>query len=246
MRTMNKIVIKTKKAPPKTYYYAWGCRKIAEKRWGNLKVADSFLYLYRRFGTPCADTNDEYKISYEYNFLYKGLYFIVCATTPEYVYLDCYMPKKYFVLQRNRYRKDVRLIFERAAKDSILTYPWASYNDVMDSLTKKQQEHAMKMFTNELVTVIGEENNKFMEGVTDDSPEEDKKKVYDLYVQLWKHLADKFWKWARNDESIETLFNGDLDLRYLPEVKIIIEQFCKEMLKTKSIRDCDINIKGWQ
>lgn len=242
---MNNRIIKTNKRLPKSFSRVWGARDMAEKIWGELKVADSFLYLFRRFGTPCADTNDEYKISYEYKFWYMGLFFFVSGTTPEFVYLDCYMPKKYFILQRGRYRKDVRQIFDRAAKDGVLTYPWASYNDVMDSLTKKQQLLAQKMFEEEFVNVLGEENNRFVGSITETSSKEDKKKAYELHEQLWKHLAEKFWKWAGEDKTIKATF-GRPDLHYLPEVEKIVKDFCKEMLKTEPIRDCDINIRGWQ
>ncbi len=62
---MNNKIIKTKKHCPKTFKRAFGVREIAQGIWGELKVSDSFLYLYRRFGTPSYDTNDEYKIAYE-------------------------------------------------------------------------------------------------------------------------------------------------------------------------------------
>lgn len=135
----NNEIIKTKALKCfNKWHHALAAREVAKKIWGDLKVAESFLYLYSRFGTPTYDTNDEYKISYEYNFKYKGLCFSLCGTTPDFVYLDCYMPNKYFLLQRVRYRKDVRELFDRAVKDSILVYPWASNDDLMPSLTKHQ------------------------------------------------------------------------------------------------------------
>ena len=136
----------------------------------------------------------------------------MCGTTPEFVYLDCYMPNKYFLLQRARYRKEVRELFDRAAKDGILLYPWASPEDVMPSLTKQQQKKAMKMFLEELVN----------------------------------HLGEKFWKWAGDDKTIYRMFKGEPDLHYLPEVEKIVKDFCRQMLKTMPIRDCDINIQGWK
>lgn len=242
----NKIIkTKTSKYSSK-WHRAWGAREIAQKMWGDLKVADSFLYLYRKFGAPCADTNDEYKISYEYSFWYKGLYFILCGTTPEFVYLDCYMPNKYFHLQRARYRKEVRELFDRATKEDILVYPWASPDDVIPSLTKRQQKVAMKIFLEELESSLGEENSKFIRGVTEESSEEDKEKSFELHQILWIYLAEKFWKWAGNDETIYRMFKGEPDLHYLPEVEKIVKDFCRQMLKTMPIRDCDINIQGWK
>jgi len=243
---MNNKIIKTKKRIPKTFTRVWGAQEIAEKMWGQLKVADSFLFLYRSFGSPCADTNDEYKISYEYTFRYRGFYFVLCSTTPDFVYMDCFVPQKYFRIERNRYREDVRKIFDRAANDGILTYPWASNTDVMKSLTKQQQKQAMKMFLEEMIIFLGEENSKFMEGITQECPEEDKKRCLELHKKLWEYLADKFWKWAENDDTAKALFRNEPDLHYLPEVEKIIKQFCKQMLKTKPIRDCDINIQGCQ
>lgn len=244
---MRTEIIKTKALKnEKKWHPAYAARDIAKKIWGDLKVADSFLYLYQRFGCPTFDTNDEYKISYDYRFMYKGLYFCVTGTTPDFVYLDCYYPNKYFLLQRRRYRKDVRAIFEAAAKDGVLTYPWASYDDVMDSLTKSQQKQATKMFLEEVVTCLGEDNSHFLDGLTEESSEEDKKKGYELHVRLWKYLADKFWKWVDDNESIKGMFLGKPDFRYLPEIEQIVTDFCNEMLQTKPIRDCDINIQGWK
>lgn len=239
-------VQKIKSYRQKAFHKAWGAREIAEGVLGDLKVADSFLYLYQRFGKPNLDSNDEYKISYEYKLKYQELVFTICATTPELVYVDCFMPGKFFRLQRNRYRKEVRKIFDRAAKDGILTYPWSCNSDVMPSLTKKQQEQAMKMFMEELNGCLGEENKKFLDKVSGGSSEEDKKKAYTLHEKLWKHLFEKFRKWAGDDKTIHATFWSQPDLRYLPEVEKIVRGFCNELLQTLPIRDCDINIKGWQ
>lgn len=243
----NNEIIKTKALKCfNKWHHALAAREVAKKIWGDLKVAESFLYLYSRFGTPTYDTNDEYKISYEYNFKYKGLCFSLCGTTPDFVYLDCYMPNKYFLLQRARYRKDVRELFDRAVKDSILVYPWASNDDVMPSLTKHQQKLAMKIFLEELVGYLGGENSRFMENVTEESSQEDKKRAFELHQKLWNYLAEKFWKWAEGDKKIYRMFKGSPDLHYLPEVEIIVKDFCRQMLHPMPIRDCNINIRGWQ
>lgn len=244
---MKTEIIKTKAVKnEKNWHPAYAARDIAKKIWGDLKVADSFLYLYRRFGCPTFDTNDEYKISYDYRFIYKGLYFCVTGTTPDFVYLDCYYPSKYFLLQRNRYRKDVRAIFEAAAKEGILVYPWAAYEDIMPSLTKQQQKKFRTMFMDELTGYLGEDNSKFMGSINKESSKEDKDKSITLHEKLWEYLADKFWKWVGDNESVKGMFKGNPDFRYLPEVEKIVTEFCNEMLQTKPIRDCDINIQGWK
>lgn len=160
---MNNKIIKTKARCPKSFCQTWGVREIAQKIWGDLKVADSFLYLYRRFGAACLDTNDEYKISYEYAFWYKGLYFTICASTPDFVYLDCYYPKKYFLLQRSRYRKKVRSIFDRAVADGVLCWPWAcGYSQIDNSLTKAQLKVYNAKFDEEARTFFNEEDYNWL------------------------------------------------------------------------------------
>lgn len=243
---MNNKIIKTKKRCPKTFERAFGVREIAQGIWGDLKVADSFLYLYRKFGTPCYDTKDEYKISYEYTFLYKGLYFVISGTTPDFVYLDCFLPKKYFGLQQSRYRKDVRSVFDKALKENVLCYPWAcGFSQISDSLTKSQLKFYDAKFDEEAQGFFNEEdyswlNSKQQKVLSDD----DVVKWMNMMDEFYKHLHGKFKKWAGNDKTINTLFWSNPDLHYLPEVEQIVKDFCNELLKMKPIRDCNINIRG--
>ena len=245
---MNDKIIKTKAHCPKTFSRAFSGREIAEKIWGSLKVADSFLYLYRRFGTPCFDTRDEYKIAYEYNFWYKGLYFIVAGSTPEFVYLDCYYPNKYFVLQRGRYRKDVRSVFEKTLKDNVLCWPWAcGFLQISDSLTKAQLKAYNAKFDEEAHGFFSEEDYNWLDSRQHEKLEgEDAVRCINLMEGLYGHLQGKFKKWAGNDKLIKGMFWTDPDLHYLPEVEKIIKSFCKELLKTELIRNSNINIQGWK
>lgn len=245
-------IIKTK-ACLKTdkWHRAFGAREMAQKIWGDLKVSDSFLYLYRCFGCPSYDTKDEYKITYDYRFWYKGLYFSICGTTPDFVYLDCYFPNKYFLLQRKRYREDVRQVFERAYKDGILCYPWnCGYSQILESLTKEQQKRYNIKFDEEAKAVFSEEEYAWLDQLDskleEEITEEESKRIYELGKVIWQHLFDKFKRWVGRDKKIKNLFWSHPDLRYLPEVEQIVKDFCYEMLKPMPIRDCDITIKGWQ
>ena len=248
---MNNKIIKTRARCPKTFEMAFGVHEIAKEIWGELKVADSFLYLYRRFGTPCLDTNDEYKIAYEYWFWYKDLYFELHGHTPEFVYLDAYFPKKYLHLQVKRYRADVRAEFERAYKDGVLCYPWNSgYSQISDSLTKLQHKRYSEKFDLEARGFFNETDYKWLCDYCDkkeeDLLEEEEKRAMELMEPFYAHLFTKFKTWAGEDKAIRHLFWTQPDLRYLPEVEQIIKDFCKEMLEYEPIRDCDINIKGWR
>lgn len=232
----------------RNFHRAFGARDIAQKIWGELKVSDSFLYLYRRFGSPTFDTNDEYKISYDYRFFYKGLYFSICGTTPDFVYLDCFFPRKYSELQRNRYRKDVREVFEKALKNNILCWPWAcGYSQIADSLTKNQLKAYNAKFDKEAHLYFSEEDYNWLDSKQQEKLDgEDAERCMNLMDGFYKHLQKIFKKWAGNNKKIKNLFWAHPDLRYLPEVEKIIKNFCKEMLKPMAIRDCNINIKGWR
>lgn len=245
---MNNKINKTKARCPKSFCKTWGVRGIAQKIWGDLKVADSFLYLYRRFGTPCLDTNDEYKISYEYAFWYKGLYFTICGSTPDFVYLNCYYPKKYFLLQRSRYRKEVRSIFEKAAADNVLCWPWAcGWSQIDNSLTKAQLKVYDAKFDEEVRIYFSEEDYNWLNARQHiELSGEEAEKCMVLMNDLYKHLQGNFKEWAGNDKAIKDLFWTDPDLRFLPEVETIVREFCKKMLECEPIRDCNINIRGWQ
>lgn len=248
---MNDKIIKTKARCPKSFEKAFSVREIAEGIWGSLKVADSFLYLYRRFGTPCLDTNDEYKISYEYNFWYKGLYFVLHAHTPEFVYLDAYFPKKYLRLQIQRYHADVRMVFERAYKNGVLCYPWnCGFSQIGTSLTKQQHKRYSDIFDKEAMVFFSKEDYKWLcdycDKKEDELTKEENKKASDLMEPFYTSLFTKFKAWAGDDKEIRQLFWTHPDLRYLPEVEKIVKEFCKELLKTEPIRDCDINIQGWK
>lgn len=243
-------IIKTKKRIPKSFQYAWGCREIAEKIWGDLKIADSFLYLYRRFGTPCADTGDEYKISYEYQFWYKGLFFVIGATTPEFVLLDCFFPKKYHHLQKERYDREVRSVFEAAYKDDVLCYPWSSgFFGIDQVLTKGQKKRYAQKFDRETRDFFDKETYDWLAMVSknhDVISDEGMDRFLVLMNGFRKHLQNKFKRWAEGNSAINTLFYSVPDLRDLPEIKEIIEEFCRRMLETEPVRDCNINIRGWQ
>ena len=248
---MKEKIIKTKKHCPKTFERAFGAREIAKEIWGELKVSDSFLYLYRRFGTPCLYTNDEYKIAYEYNFWYKGLYFMLHGHTPEFVYLDAYFPKKYLRLQIQRYHADVRPVFERAYKDGVLCYPWnCGFSQIGTSLTKEQHKRYSDMFDKEAMAFFSKEDYKWLCDYCDRKEEdvtpEENKKASDLMEPFYSSLFTKFKAWAGDDKEIRHLFWTHPDLRYLPEVEKIVKEFCKELLKYEPIRDCDINIRGWK
>lgn len=245
---MNNKIVKTKKRCPKTFVSAFGVREIAQSVWGDLKVADSFLYLYRKFGVPCYNTNDEYKISYEYTFLYKGLYFVICGTTPNFVYLNCSMPKKYFKLQRSRYRKDVRSVFEKALKDNVLCWPWAcGFSQISDSLTKNQLKAYNSKFDEEAQGYFSEEDYNWLSSIKKEVLSgKDAERCRGLMDGFYRQIQGKFKKWAGNNKAIKTLFWSHPDLRYLPEVEQIVKDFCNEMLKVEPIRDCDINIQGWK
>lgn len=226
----------------KGFTEAWGARKIAEQVLGQLTVADSFHYLYHCFGKPTSGTEDEYKISYEYVLRYKGCMFLICGTTPEFVYIDCYMPKRYQRIQYRRYVDEVRKIFTQALESDVLLYPY--YHFKTDVLTKYQQKKWDVLFDKKAREYFDAETYAMLDNVDWPSlSDERRKELYDKYMKSFeKHLLDKFWEWGNNGMK-EVL--GVPSLHFLPEIEQIVGEFCELLLAPYLIRDCSINIQGW-
>lgn len=226
----------------KGFTEAWGARKIAEQVLGRLTVADSFHYLYHRFGKPTSGTEDEYKISYEYVLRYKGCLFLICGTTPEFVYIDCYMPKRYQRIQYRRYVDEVRKIFTQALESDVLLYPY--YHFKTDVLTKYQQKKWDVLFDKKAREYFDAETYAMLDNLDWPSlSDERRKELYDKYMKSFeKHLLDKFWEWGNN--GMEEVF-GVPSLHFLPEIEQIVGEFCELLLAPYLIRDCSIDIQGW-
>lgn len=247
--TENKI-IKTKATKlVKDYVQVFGTREIAKEVWGSLKVADSFLYLYRRFGKPTYDTNDEYKIAFDYRFLYRGLYFSIFGTTPEHVYLDCFIPKKYERLLTQRIEANMIDTIDRAAKDGILMYPNRFF--FSDDVPPGRRDAWNFMLDNEAKGYYDAETYERLDNATNNwasTPEEERNECERIMEPFWKHLYDKYRAWADNDPKEKALlesYRKRREICYIPEVEEIIRDFCQQMLEPMPIRDCDIDIRGW-
>lgn len=243
-----RVIIKLKKHFPKNYSMIHGSRELAEKILGKLKVADSFLYLYQRFGKPNRDNNDEYKISYEYFLKYGEMIFNICATTPEYVYVDCYVPKswrKYLISERYNWR--CKEIFTKAFVEKVLFFPY-SMHPTTNMLNKRQLTRWNLLFDEEARLYFDKETYKIVDEFDwENTTKEEKNKMWKNYLTpFFEHLQKKFMKWAEKDPAIYELFYSSDELRFIPEKAEIVREFCEELLKTIPIRDCDINIRGWQ
>lgn len=245
------VIVKTSRIlDEKNWAPAMGVRDIAKEKLGDLKISESFLYLYLRFGAPTYDTKDEYKISYDYLLKYKGLVFSICGTTPEFVYLDCYIPRKYYLLNEKRFNNDVRHVFEKAYKEDVLCYPWAcSFSQIRDCLSEKQQRRYDERLLAEVENMLSEKEREYLNSFDGKKKAEvsieDQYRISNMLQPVWQRLSDNFREWAREDDGIKSLFYTRPGLRYLPEVKEILEEFCNELLKPVHVRDCDINIQGW-
>ena len=237
-------IIKTKPRNPKSIQAIEGAREIAKEIFGDLKVADSFLYLYRRFGKPSYDTKDEYKISYSYLFRYKGLYFDIFGTTPDDVYVDCFIPNKLAREGWKRFRAKEKPIVEKALAEGVLYFPTCYYDatGLEKNLHKKWSElddrKFEEMFGKEVLQKLNEK--PFSELAKDVQLEYAQK-----YIRPFcKKMSDHFYEWAKTNAP--ELYQRNILLQNLPEVRETIISFCKKMLETETIRDCEINIKGWQ
>ena len=129
-----------------------------------------------------------------------------------------------------------------------LCWPWATgFSQIADSLTKTQLKAYNAKFDEEARGFFREEDYNWLNSKQQEKLDgEDAERCMNLMDGFYKHLHGKFKKWTGNDNTIKTLFWSDPDLHYLPEVEQIVKDFCNEMLEVEPIRDCNINIRGWQ
>lgn len=241
-------IFKTKAFNAKSYQTITGVREIAEQVWGELKVSDSFLYLYRRFGKPSFDTRDEYKISYEYRFKYNGLFFSICGTTPNYVFLDCFIPNRLAEKGWKRFKEKESPIIEKALAEGVLYFPTPYYHP--SNLEKKHSERWCELHDKRFEEMFGKEMLQKLEEKPFSELTEDRQREYTMkyYLPFYKEMAKTFFEWTKTAAPgfHEEIYNRNILLNNLPEVKETVVAFCKEMLRTEPVRDCNINIKGWQ
>lgn len=247
---MAKDIVKIKYILPKNYQRVWGAREVAEKILGELKVADSFLYMYLRFGKPTRDTHDEYKISYEYVLRYGKLVFDVFATTPDMVYVDCFMPESWAKKVQGKYNAFCREVFEKAYKEDILFFPYVM-PPTTEWLSKEQNDRWNTLLDKEAREYYSEDAYRRVDDFDwTEATEGEKTELMEKYLYpLWEHLQKKFKEWAVKEGAVNDTFYGPArhrDLRFLPEIEEEIKAFCNELLTTVPVRDCDINIRGWQ
>ena len=226
----------------KGFVNAMGAREIAEQVLGPLTVADSFHYLYHRFGRPTADTTNEYKISFEYVLKYKGCYFTIHGSTPEFVYIDCFIPKRYERLQHRRYVDEARKIFVRALEADVLLFPYNFYQ--AEVLTRYQKKKWNVLFDQKAQEYFDADTYAMLDKVDWKSlGEEQRNELHKKYMEPFsKHLCQQFREWE--DGDTKRLF-GMPSLCLLPEVEQIVGEFCEHLLAPFPIRDCEINIQGW-
>ena len=129
-------------------------------------------------------------------------------------------------------------------REGVLYFP-TFYYEATD-LEKKLHEKWSELFDRKFEEMFGK---KVLQKLEEKPFSELPKDIQDEYVRKYyfpfrNEMFKQFVQWAKT--NAQELLQRDVLLQNLPEVRETIISFCKQMLKTEPIRDCEINIKGWQ
>jgi hypothetical protein len=233
-------------------------RELAQKELGELDTATSFMYLYNRFGKPNIDRRAEYKILYEYRFLYKDLFVSIHAGGYNHVIFGLLVRKSVIDPVWEEYIDRLANIGKRLLEQGIIYFPYIFPRQRFPSKYKefnRENDKAFRKAWKEYWETKTEAERLEYIGLcelrekSEDETERYKllKKICDKKNIFYSGLAKKFSA-ALSEEEREKFYGrwSIFDLSNFPE----IEKQCKEFLsglKTASwIRDVPINIRGYE
>lgn len=218
-------------------------RKLVKEKLGILSTPESFMYMYRRFGVPTYDNKDEYKILYDYNIQHGDIGISVHASYHEFVYFDLFVPKHYFVeFYKNRIKLMKRLIKESLKRDMF----FSAYEIIFNKpkyITNKQHEKNWKLIDAEAQLYFSKEDYAYIDSLW--GKENNEKKFFDLLWEFSKHLCSKYRE-SLNNKDREELRHWQPLLTDLPEIRKKALLIINEFKKGVYVRDCPINIKGYE
>lgn len=114
-------------------------RQLVGEQLGELDTATSFMYLYRRFGEPTFNSNDEYKILYDYRFKFEDLLITINASYREFVYFSLHILEKRFTEWSKNRTKFWKQLYKKYENEIFMPYSMLPYGGT-DGLTKAQNK----------------------------------------------------------------------------------------------------------
>lgn len=218
-------------------------REIGENLLGKLDTAISFMYLFRRFGTPTFTNSDEYKILYEYRLKYKEIIVGIHASYYEHVYFNAWMPKKYETERVEEFRKHALCIATESVKNGICYMPYAAPNS--NILTEDLTVEHNKIYDTEACNYFSPEDYEFLDNFQcDDGDLQAYEPYYNKMQPFQRMLCEKF-RATLSEEDLQMYSNG-WHINHYPNIKQQVEEFFAELLQGLYIRDVAINIRGYE
>jgi hypothetical protein len=218
-------------------------RELVEQKLGKIDTADSFMYLFRRFGIPNYDHKNDYKILYEYMFRHKDLYITIHASYHDCVYFNLFVSQRYF----GKFIKERRSTLKRLVKQSLYrNIPFMPYSLIFFEkyayFTKRQSKKNWYLIDRAAQKYFSKEDYVYVEAQS--NSKEPDKKMFDMLMPFGEYLCKEFRK---------TLSHADVKAlnRYWPTINDITEikkqalSFIRDLKKGVYVRDCEINIKGY-
>lgn len=218
-------------------------REIGERILGKLDTANSFMYLFRRFGTPTYTNTDEYKILYEYRLKYKEIMVGIHASYYEHVYFNAWMPEKYKTERVEEFRKRALRIATESIENGICYMPYACPNP--NILTESLTVENNKIYDAEARKHFSLEDYEFLANFKCAVGDLQAYHPYYNKIQPFQRmLCDKF-RATLSEEDLR-MYNEGWHINQFPGIKQQVEEFFTELLQGLYVRDVAINIRGYE
>lgn len=218
-------------------------REIGSTILGKLDTATSFMYLFRRFGTPTFTNSDEYKILYEYRLKYKKIMVAIHASYYEHVYFNAWMPKEYETKRVEEYRSHALQLATESIKNGICYMPYTMTNS--NILTEDLIAEHNKIFDAEARKYFSLEDYDFLDNFhCDDNDLEGYQPFHKKIAPFMQMLCEKF-RATLSEEDLQ-MYNNGWHINHYPDIKQQVEEFFTELLQGLHVRDVAINIRGYE
>lgn len=198
------------------------------------------MYLYRRFGDPNMNYNDDNKILYEYRFKHEDLLLIIHASYHKYVYFSIYIPKPRIKKWQNNRILFFKELYKKYKKGVFMPYRSLFFGI---PLTKNQIQKNWRLFFNEVENSLSKEECLYIESQL--QSENADIKVFEMLEPIEEKLYENFISQLTESELLELNKNIPL-LEDIENLKEQCEFIINEFLKGVYIRDVPINIKGYE
>ncbi len=220
-----------------------GLRELVKEQIGQLDTATSFMYLYRRFGEPTFNSDDEYKILYDYRFKHEDILVTIHASYHEFVYFSLHVPQKRFnewSRKRNVFWKE---LYKKYKDTPFMPYSMLPWGGKTQGLTKAQHKKNWKLLDKASETFFSKEEGIFIEEQL--KSKEPDHKAYEMLRPFESKLCKDFRAKLTKEELDEV--NG-----FVPNIDGIkgLKEQCmyivNEVKKGVYLRDVTINILGYE